>query len=155
MKPKVYLETTIPSYLTSNPSRDIVVAGHQQTTHDWWNKRRNDFELYVSQVVVDEISLGDVAMVIKRLSAVKNIPLLGIDTRVLEMSDQLIKNGVIPRVARADAVHISIAALHEMDYLLTWNCKHIANPKIQRKLESVFDGAGYTVPLIYTPEQLL
>src|SRR5438105_4888045 len=99
MLPKVYLETTIPSYLTSRPSRDIIIAGHQQATHDWWRKRRLDFELYTSQLVIDECEAGDPAMAQKRLEILEAIPLLEIPTAVDELAEQLITAGPLPRKA--------------------------------------------------------
>src|SRR2546423_15717505 len=103
MLPKVYLETTIPSYLTSRPSRDIIIAGHQQTTHDWWQKRRLDFELYTSQLVIDECEVGDPAMAQKRLDVLEGIPILEIPTSVDKLAEALITHGPLPRKAETDA----------------------------------------------------
>ena len=155
MKPRIYLETTIPSYLTSFPSRDLVVAGHQQTTRDWWDNRRVHFELFISQAVIDEVSMGDQEMVKRRLEALKGLAQLDVDEHALELSERLITAGLLPRKAQTDALHIALATVNGMDYLITWNCKHIANAAIRRKIESVFRGEGYEVPLICTPEELL
>jgi hypothetical protein len=155
MKPKLYLESTIPSYLSSLLSRDIIVAGHQQITQEWWNNRSSDFELYISQFVLDEIALGDPNQAKKRMNMVKGIPLLGITDEVSILADDLIKSGVIPKKAATDSAHIALAAVHAMDFLLTWNCTHIANAAIKRKIEKVCQKDRYACPVICTPEELL
>ena len=114
MKQKVYLETTVPSYLAARPSRDLVIAGNQELTHEWWAERRKVFDLYVSQFVLDEAMDGD-----------------------------------------ADAAHIAVATVHQMDFLLTWNCKHIANAQMLGKIYSVCETAGYKCPLVCTPAELM
>jgi hypothetical protein len=155
MKPKLYLESTIPSYLSSWLSRDIIVAGHQQITQEWWNTRSSDFELYISQFVLDEIALGDPIQAKRRMIEVKGIPLLGITDEVSILADDLIKSGVIPKKAATDSAHIALAAVHRMDFLLTWNCTHIANAAIIRKIERICQEDRYTSPVICTPEELL
>ena len=153
--PKIYIETTIPSYLTGRPSRDLLIAGHQQVTHQWWDDRRDDFELYVSQLVEDECRAGDVSMAEKRLDIIRGIPLLEISSDVDRLADQLITIGPIPTKAETDAAHIAVAAIHRVDYLLTWNCKHIANAEMQKSIREICRKAGFEPPIICTPEELL
>ena len=131
------------------------MAGHQQITQEWWNTRSGDFELYISQFVLDEIALGDPLQAKKRINEVKGIPLLGITDEVSILADDLIKSGVIPKKAATDSAHIALAAVHGMDFLLTWNCTHIANAAIIRKIEKICQESLYTCPVICTPEELL
>src|ERR1051325_576349 len=111
MKCRLYLETTIPSYLTSRPSRDLIIAGHQQITREWWEKRRGIFHLYISQLVIDESSAGDPAAARERLKALRDLPLLDITPEVTELASGILASGKIPRKAATDAAHIAIAAV--------------------------------------------
>jgi predicted nucleic acid-binding protein len=155
MKSRLYLETTIPSYLTSHPSRDLVVAGHQQVTREWWESRRDAFQLFLSQLVIDEVSAGDPAAARARLKALREFPLLDITPEVTELASRILAAGKIPRKAAADAAHIAIAAVHGMDYLVTWNCVHIANAANARALALICLQQGYNCPVICTPEELM
>jgi hypothetical protein len=127
MMSRLYLETTIPSYLTSRPSRDLIIAGHQQVTKEWWEKRGYAFQLYISQLVVDEASAGDPVAARERLKVLQGLPLLDITPEVTELASGILASGRIPRKVATDAAHIAIAAVHGMDFLVTWNCAHIAN----------------------------
>ena len=155
MKPRLYLETTIPSYLTSRPSGDLIIAGHQQVTRDWWEKRHSDFQIYISQLVVDEVGAGDPAAARERLKVLQSLPLLDITSEVAELADALLASGRIPRRAATDAAHIAVAAVHGMDFLVTWNCVHIANAVIAKALAAICRDRGYECPAICTPEELL
>lgn len=155
MKPKLYLETTIPSYLTAWPSRDLRIAAHQQITHDWWLRRRNHFQLFISQFVTDEISVGDKAAAAHRLVAIKAIPILEITEDVLRLNDRILASNLIPRRAAHDAAHIAISTVHEMDFLMTWNCAHLANAEIADRIAEICLESGYTCPRICTPEVLI
>jgi hypothetical protein len=151
MPSSVYLETTIPSYLTSRPSRDLIIAGHQQTTLDWWETRRHAFELYISQLVLDEIGAGDPFSARERLRAVNGLPLLDITPEIAELASSLLATGGIPRKAATDAAHIAIAAVHGMDFLLTWNCAHIANATNAKAIASICHAHACECPVICTP----
>jgi predicted nucleic acid-binding protein len=155
MKPRLYLETTIPRCLTSRPSRDLIIAGHQQITRDWWEKRRGDFRLYISQLVLDEAGAGDPSAARERLGVLQSLPLLDITPQVAELASIILASGNIPGKAATDAAHIAIAAVHSMDFLVTWNCAHIANAVVVRVLVSICRGHGYECPVICTPEELL
>lgn len=155
MKPRVYLETTIPSYLTAWLSRDLVMAGHQQTTREWWDARREDFELFVSQFVIDEAGAGDPDAAKRRLESLVHVPLLDPGANVHALADDLMKRVPLPPKAAADALHIAIATIHGMDFLLTWNCTHIANAALRPGIEAVCRDHGYEPPVICTPEELL
>jgi hypothetical protein len=155
MKPRVYVETTIPSYLTAWPSRDVVMAGHQQTTREWWESRRQDFDLFVSQFVVDEAGLGDPDAARRRLEALADLPLLDVTDDVYALASRLVGRVPLPTKAAADSLHIAVATVNGMDYLLTWNCTHIANATLRARIEMVCRDGGYEPPAICTPEELL
>src|SRR5262249_33831396 len=152
MKPKVYLETTIPSYLTSRPSRDLVTAAHQQITREWWDTRRHDFDLFVSQMVLDEASAGDPEAATRRLEVLASLPLLAPKTEGTAVARMLSNHLSLPPRAAADALHIAIAVVNGMDYLLTWNCTHIANAVLRGRIEAACRSRGFRVPIICTPE---
>lgn len=155
MKPKLYIETTIPSYLTSHPSRDLIVAGHQQVTHDWWDERRQDFDIYISQFVLDEAARGDPETAAHRLELLAEAEALDVTDEVGVLAAELIDRGVLPGKATNDALHISVATVHGIDFLMTWNCTHIANAEIVYALRRVCSELNYSVPVICTPEELL
>lgn len=155
MKPKVYLETTIISYLTARPSRDLVVAANQQITQDWWQMRRPSFDLFVSEAVVREASGGDESAARQRLDEIEGIPLLTLTADAAVLAEKLIKELPLPERAVTDAVHVAIAATNGMDYLLTWNCKHLANAVLRSKIEDVCREQGYEPPVICTPQELM
>jgi len=156
MKPKVYLETSVISYLTARLSNDVIVIAHQKLTYDWWEMRSMKFELYTSQLVVQEASRGNKQAAEKRLNILKNIPLLESTEEVLILAEIfLYKQCILPEVAREDALHIAIAIVEGMDYLLTWNCKHIANAEVQRMINNFCHQKGYNMPILCTPELLM
>ena len=122
MKPKLYLESTIPSYYAARPSRDLVTAAHQQITRDWWIRRLADFDIYVSQVVLDEVAAGDLEMGRQRLKLIHEFPILSANEEVSSLAEDLIRSGPLPPKAARDAAHIAFSAVHGMHFLLTWNC---------------------------------
>jgi hypothetical protein len=155
MKSRLYLETTIPSYLTSRPSRDLIIAGHQQITRDWWESRLGDFHVYISQLVLDEAGAGDPVAARERLKVLRSLPLLDITPEVAELTAGILASGKIPRKAGTDAAHIAIAAVHSMDFLVTWNCAHIANAAMSKALVAICRQHAFECPVICTPEELL
>src|SRR5258708_7887724 len=155
MKPLLYLETTIPSCLTSRRGRVLIVASDRQMTRDWWETRKGGFQLFISQLVVDEAGGGDPAAARERLKAIQHLPLLDITPEVAELAAAILDSGKIPRKAATDAAHIAIAAVHGMDFLVTWNCVHIANAAIAKALAAICREHGWECPVICTPEELL
>jgi hypothetical protein len=155
MKPGVYLETTVISYLTARPSRDMVIAAHQELTRQWWTTRTGAFNLFVSELVRLEAGKGDAEAADKRITAIDEISILRTSEEAIVLADQLVSGGPIPSEAMADALHVAIAAVHGIDFLLTWNCAHLANAVHRHRLEAVIEGAGYTCPVICTPEELM
>ena len=155
MKLKVYIETSVISYLTARPSRDLVTAAHQQLTSDWWEYRRADFDFYVSQLVVREASAGDEDAAKRRLDVIEQIPLLELNEEALTLARSLVEDGPLPAKASEDALHIAVATVHGIDFLLTWNCKHIANAEMRNLIIEVCRSHGYEPPITCTPEELL
>lgn len=151
----VYLETTFISYLVARPSRDLIVAGHQQITQEWWANRRDEFECRVSQVVVDEASVGDPAEVQKRLAIIGDLPALDVAADATALAKAIMAAGILPPHVVRDAAHVAVAAVHTVDYLLTWNCRHLANAQIARRIAGVCEKLGHRMPIICTPEELL
>jgi hypothetical protein len=155
MKPRVYLETTIPSYLAAWTSRDLVMAAHQQTTREWWETRRTEFDLFISQFVIDEANLGDPDAARRRMEVLSGISLLDPTEDTFNVADAIMAHVPLPRKAATDSLHIATAAVNGMDYLLTWNCTHLANAEFREGIEAVCPGFGFEPPIICTPEELL
>jgi len=154
MKPKLYIETSVISYLTARPSKNLLVAAHQQVTFDWWNERRAEFDLYISSLVLEEASQGDRQAVARRLSALKEIPLLELRSEARDLAERFLHHNVLPRSASEDSLHIAVTAVYGLDYLLTWNCRHIANAEIQKQVARIIAVEGYDMPTICTPLEL-
>ena len=155
MKPSVYVETSVISYLAGRPSRDLIVAGRQALTIEWWGTCRTRFDLYVSALVVTEAEDGDPAAVQRRLAAIEGVPALTVNDEAQALARQMIRSGPIPKEYPEDALHIAICALNGIDYLVTWNCTHLANATIRRQVERFLETAGYACPVICTPEELM
>jgi len=150
----VYVETTIPSYLTAYPSRDIIICAHQQITIDWWANARKHYNLYISEAVIEEVKQGDVDAANKRLDAISDIPILAFNEDIRNLVHLYEKKLGLPKKARTDLIHISFAVAYEIDYIATWNCSHLANCVINRKLQKLNDELNRFTPLIATPEEL-
>jgi hypothetical protein len=153
VKLSVYVETTIVSYLAAHPSRDILVRAHQELTRRWW-RHRGAFELFASPLVVEEAGRGDVAVVGRRRRLLRGLRLLEITDETRAVARRLLDVGPLPRHAEVDALHIGVAAVHGIEYLVTWNCGHIANARMRPQIEQVIRGAGYEPPVLCTPEEL-
>lgn len=155
MKSRVYLETSIISYLTARPSRDLITAANQQVTHEWWDTRREEFDVFVSQTVILEARGGDPDAARRRLQVLDGLPLLDVDKAAQDLASVLIIGGAVPLRATQDALHIALAASNSMDYLLTWNFAHIANAAMRSTIDDLCRGQGYEPPVICSPQQLL
>ncbi|MDO8722504.1 MAG: type II toxin-antitoxin system VapC family toxin [Syntrophales bacterium] len=151
----VYIETTVISYLISRPSRDILVAAHQQTTNEWWTYRRQEFECFISQIVIDEIQAGDILAAEKRIKEIGTFPVLEVTVEAEYLAGTIIEAGAIPERSVRDAAHIAVAAVNDIDYLLTWNCRHLANAQIIRRVSVICNSRGYSMPVVCTPEELM
>lgn len=155
MKPKIYIETSIPSYLTARPSNDIRVMSNQNFTLEWWKRRRYNFNLFISEFVVVEASKGHKEAAACRMKSIKGLPELKVTEPVKILAKALIREGPIPKNAEIDAYHIAVATVHGMEYILTWNCTHIANAIIRPKIEAICRLYGYEPPIICTPQELM
>jgi hypothetical protein len=149
------LESTIPSYLAAWPSRDLIVAAQQQITHEWWRQARPDFDIYISPVVLGEIREGDPDAAARRLALVEGIPLLAVTEGVEALAREYENRLGLPPAARVDLLHLACAVVYPIDYLLTWNCAHLANGRVIQRLHVVNGELGRRTPIILTPAELL
>ena len=154
-KPTVYLETSIIGYLTSRPSRDLITTANQQLTHEWWNDRREGFDIFISQFVIDECGEGDAVAAQERLDVLTDIRQLDTSEDVENVAEELVRPVPLPEKAGVDSLHIAVATVHGMEYLLTWNCTHIANAALRPQIEAVCRSFGYEPPTICTPQELM
>lgn len=155
MKPRVYIESSVISYLSARVSSSLTVAAHQQITQRWWDKHRGKYELYVSLSVRDEIKAGDKEAAKARLQSIDGIPFVSYSQDVGDVVKALIAGGAVPPKAAEDALHIALSATNGIDYLLTWNCRNIANARTRRAIELALQKMGYVCPIICTPMELL
>ena len=154
-KKRVYIETSIVSYLTARPSSDLLAAAWQKVTTDWWDTQRNRFDLFASDVVFEEAGRGDAIMAVRRLEVLAGIPLVAITDEVIALSEALIQAGALPPKAIGDALHIALSAVHGVDYLLTWNYRHIDNAETKPIIRKVCLENRYGYPEICTPQELM
>lgn len=154
MAESVYIESSIISYLVARPSRDVVIAARQAITEAWWREQRAEFELFISTLVEQEIGRGDAEAAEKRLNAVENIPLLATSTEAQILAHDLLAQGAIPANSEEDALHIGIAAAAGIDFLLTWNFKHINNAHTKAAITGIVEAHGFVCPILCSPEEL-
>lgn len=152
---RIYIETSVISYLVARPSQDVIQLACQQITQLWWNSSRLAVSLYISPYVVIEASAGDPVAAEKRIEVLRDLSILPISSKVIELADYLLLGGGLPAKARFDALHIACAACHEMDILLTWNCAHIANPAQLPVMRGLCAAKGYKLPELVTPFELM
>jgi hypothetical protein len=155
MNQTVYVETTIVSYLTAWPTDDVERQAQQVATPRWWDAHRPLFALYTSQFVLDEAAAGDATAASDRLTILNGLDLLLITPDVEPLAAQLLAAGALPAKARVDALHVAVATVNGMEFLLTWNCRHLANAALWRKIEQTCNAAGYEPPTICTPYELM
>ena len=155
MKPTVYIETSVISYLAARPSRDVVVAAYQEVTREWWRGAPGRFHLVASALVVSEARAGDVVAARARLEELESLVLLDATAEAETLTAQLLGSGAVPPTAAEDAAHIAIAVTNGVDYLVTWNFRHIANAALRSRIEHVCRQAGYAPPVICAPNELL
>lgn len=154
MPPSVYIETSVVSYYTARPNRDIVTAARQTLTQEWWENARAKFDLYVSVLVVEESKDGAPDAAQKRLAAISGLPILEMNEPAEQLAKRLMDEGAVPPPSAEDALHISLATVHGMDFLLTWNFRHINNAEMKARIRTVIEAAGYESPVICSPEEL-
>lgn len=151
----VYIETSVVSYLVARPNRDPVTAWRQQITNEWWVARRGQFACVISQEVIAEALEGDAVMAAKRMEALRDLPLIAGGAESAKLAADLLERGLFPANARADANHLAVATGAAVDYLLTWNYRHLANAQVLRQLENYLGGRGLHLPRVCTPEELM
>ena len=155
MKKTVYIESSVVSYLTAKSSRDLVIAAYQQITREWWNSESTKYDCFVSDFVFDEISRGDSNAASERMKAIENFKKLSLNQTVLDLAKHYEKGLGIPEKSKLDLYHLAISVGNGMDYILSWNFKHIANAFIREKLFEINSALGLRTPTICTPEELI
>lgn len=155
MKPTVYIETTVVSYLTARPSRDLIIAAHQQITVEWWDQVLPRVDPFVSELVLAEIGKGDPQAASRRMERTKGIPLLEFFSEIYELGRQYFDVLGLPDKALADAYHVAVATWHGVDYVVTWNCAHIAGGRVERIIGELNADLGLRTPILCTPEELM
>jgi hypothetical protein len=155
VKKSVYIETTIISYLAARPSRDIIRAARQTITRQWWDDRLQDFNAFISQLVIDEAGRGDSGASARRNRILSELACLDVSPEAIDLAAVIIEKGQMPQKASDDALHLAISAAHEIDFLVTWNCKHLANAEMLGRIGDVLSAEGYRVPFVCTPDELM
>lgn len=154
-KPSVYIETSVLSYLVARPTSNLLSAACQQVTSEWWDRKRHLYDLFTSELVVAEAKAGDAEAAARRLELLRGVLELRISDDVKRPAVAFIAQGALPDKAQADAIHIAVAAVHNVDYLLTWNCRHIDNPATKPAVRAVCMSEGYRCPEICTPIEIM
>ncbi|MGB5971464.1 MAG: type II toxin-antitoxin system VapC family toxin, partial [Spirulinaceae cyanobacterium] len=155
MNESIYIETSILGHLTARPTNNLILAANIKVTQDWWEEYSNSFTLYASQLVEDEAAKGDPTILSQRLSLLQPLNFLEITEEALELAQAFLSQSNLPPKASNDSLHMALATVYGLDYLLTWNCKHMANAQIQRKLSQISSGLGFMLPIICTPYELI
>ena len=155
MRQRLYIETTIISYLTSKSSRDPIIAGRQALTREWWEHRRAAFDVVISELVFQEADAGDREAAKRRIDYISGVESLHISDEAVILAEALVAGGPIPGEYAEDALHIALCAVHGIDFLLTWNCRHLANAIHRHQIEEIVEARGYRCPVICTPEELM
>lgn len=155
MKQTLYMETTIPSYYTALPSRDIIILAHQEITRQWWREDKNNYNIHVSELVIEEALQGDSFASKRRLNVINKFKILSINKESEELGLYYIKKIPILKHAYRDAIHLAIASLNKMDYLLTWNCTHLNQAHLKGMIRKINNAQGVFTPVICTPEELM
>ncbi|HEY0152109.1 MAG TPA: type II toxin-antitoxin system VapC family toxin [Longimicrobium sp.] len=151
----MYIETSIVSYLVARPSRDPMMAERQRQTRDWWDNHRGEYRLVTSEIVTREAARGEAMMAQARMNILHALPTLAVHKEADDLTRSLLARGPLPSKAETDAYHISLAAVNGLDYLLTWNCRHIANPRMYSTIAKVIQNHGFRLPALCTPDDLL
>lgn len=150
-----YIETTIPSYYTARNARSILQASRQLVTREWWDDGCSGFELVTSTETLNEAGEGDPTMAIERLALLRNLRVLPVTNEAADLARLLVTSGLVPELATPDAVHIALASVYRIDFLVTWNFKHIANPHIRERMRVKINDSGHRMPVMCSPEELL
>lgn len=155
MRQKIYVETSVVSYLTARPSRDLVTAARQTLTRDWWERAAERWDLVISALVIEEAAKGDPTAASYRLQALLNLPSLPISINARDLAKSLVQSGIVPATEPEDALHVAIATVSKTRYLVTWNFAHLVGPDAKQRLLDGLWTLGHNPPLLTTPEELL
>ena len=155
LKKRIYLETTVVSYLAAKPSRDIIVAGHQDATRELWPELSTKYETYISALVFEEAKKGDPDQAQIRLAAISSFPMLDIDDEARLLAEKIVGRRAVPAEYPEDALHIAVAAVNGIEVIITWNFAHLNNPFTRKKVRQIVEGEGFECPEICSPEELL
>lgn len=155
MRKTVYIETSILGYLTARLTDNLILAANIKITQDWWNDFSGLFVLYTSEIVEDEVSKGDLAIAAQRLNLLESLIFLDLTEEAIELAQAFLQQSNLPSKASNDALHMALATVYGLDYLLTWNCKHMANAQIQRKLSQISSELGYKLTFVCTPYEFM
>ncbi len=155
MSKTVYIETSILGYLTARPTDNLILAANIKVTQDWWDEYRSSLVLYASEIVEDEAAMGDSKIAAQRLNLLQSLTFLDLTEEAVELAQEFLRQSNLPPKASNDALHMALATVYDLDYLLTWNCKHMANAKIQRKLSQISSELGYELPFVCTPYEFI
>ena len=150
----VYIETSVVSYHAARPSRDLVTAARQTMTEEWWEETQGQYDRYVSVLVIEEANAGDAEAARRRIQLIAGLPVLEITKEAEELAGRLVADGFVPKSSVEDALHIAVATVHGMDFLVTWNFRHINNAEMRSRIKNAVEAAGYECPTICSPEEL-
>lgn len=154
-KKTLYIETSVVSYLTARPSANLIAAANQRMTIDWWEGQRSKFDPKISKLVIEEAGRGHLEAAERRLAALAGIAVLDITDDAVRLSKELLRGGALPIKALDDAIHVAVSAVHGVDFLLTWNCRHIDNAEIKPVIREICEHSGHRCPEICTPRELM
>lgn len=155
MREQIYVETTVISLFTARMSSDLVKAARQKMTEEWWEKILPKYDCVISPYVLQEIRNGDPEAAKKRMAAANPFSLLATSDFAEELAQEYFKKSGIPKRSILDCYHLAVAAANGVDFIVSWNFKHIANPTIRRIFRGINDKHGLISPEISTPEEML
>jgi predicted nucleic acid-binding protein len=153
--PRADIESSVPSFYVARPSRQLALIAKQQATKDWWDGGCSGLEIVTSLETLDEIAKGDSEKAQERLDLVSELPILAVTDDVADLAEKLVDSGIVPKKASSDAIHIAVASVHAVEFLVTWNFRHIANPFLRERIRDLVNGKGFRMPTMCSPEELL
>lgn len=153
--PRIYIETSVISYLTSRPSRDLLIAARQEATREWWELRNQAFLPLISNLVLQEVAAGDPDAALARVRICQTVDLLAIEPAATQLATKLIETHAVPATEEEDALHIALATIAQVEYIATWNFAHMVSPAAKYRLQKHIEQLGFASPLLATPEELL
>jgi hypothetical protein len=153
--PRAYIESSVPSFYVARPSRQLAIVAKQQATKDWWDRGCSGLDLVTSLETLDEIAKGDSEKAQERLKLVSALPILEVTEDVAGLADALVESGIVPEKVASDAIHIAVASVHAVEFLVTWSFRHIANPFLRYRIRNLVTEKGFFMPTMCSPEEVL